>query len=133
VLLALQGITCWSGNDDEAHAARHLHGAAGVISVTSNVIPGLFSRLMRERDDKTAAELLPLIQWLFHEPNPIALNTSLSMLGLCKPVFRMPYVPTTKARREEGAKLLQPWLEHIPGNTGVKVLEDKDFLLVSNY
>lgn len=45
------GIASWSGNDDEAHAARHDHGAAGVISVTSNVVPGLFSGLMRARDD----------------------------------------------------------------------------------
>lgn len=34
------GVTCWSGNDDEAHDARHGSGAVGVISVTSNVIPG---------------------------------------------------------------------------------------------
>lgn len=46
-----RGITCWSGNDDEAHAARHSNGAAGVISVTSNIIPGLFSGLMQTQDD----------------------------------------------------------------------------------
>ena len=46
-----RGITCWSGNDDEAHAARHGSGAVGVISVTSNLIPGLFSSLMQTRDD----------------------------------------------------------------------------------
>lgn len=45
------GIASWSGNDDEAHAARHDHGAVGVISVTSNVVPGLFAHMMRERDD----------------------------------------------------------------------------------
>jgi dihydrodipicolinate synthase/N-acetylneuraminate lyase len=45
------GIASWSGNDDEAHAAVHDHGAAGVISVTSNVVPGLFAGLMRQRDD----------------------------------------------------------------------------------
>lgn len=45
------GIASWSGNDDEAHAARHDHGAAGVISVTSNVVPGLFSHMMKQRDD----------------------------------------------------------------------------------
>ena len=46
-----RGVTCWSGNDDEAHAARHDAGAAGVISVTSNLIPGLFRSLMQTRDD----------------------------------------------------------------------------------
>ena len=47
-----RGVTCWSGNDDEAHAARHQYGAGGVISVTSNIIPGLFSSLMAARDDQ---------------------------------------------------------------------------------
>ena len=47
-----RGVTCWSGNDDEAHAARHQFGAGGVISVTSNLIPGLFSSLMTARDDQ---------------------------------------------------------------------------------
>ena len=47
-----RGVTCWSGNDDEAHAARHQFGAGGVISVTSNLIPGLFSTLMAVRDDQ---------------------------------------------------------------------------------
>jgi hypothetical protein len=42
------GVLCWSGNDDEAHAARHQHSGQGVISVTSNVIPGLFSSLMQQ-------------------------------------------------------------------------------------
>jgi 4-hydroxy-tetrahydrodipicolinate synthase len=40
--------------------------------VTSNIIPGLFSSLMRTRDDATAAKLQDLIAWLFCEPNPIA-------------------------------------------------------------
>ena len=47
-----RGISCWSGNDDEAHAARHEFGASGAISVTSNIIPGLFSSLMATRDDE---------------------------------------------------------------------------------
>jgi 4-hydroxy-tetrahydrodipicolinate synthase len=43
-----RGVNCWSGNDDEAHAAKHQAGAAGVISVTSNLVPGLFSQMFRE-------------------------------------------------------------------------------------
>ena len=66
-----RGVACWSGNDDEAHAARHSHGATGVISVTSNLVPGAFSRLMETRDDALAAKLDALIAWLFAEPNPI--------------------------------------------------------------
>ena len=40
------GVTCWSGNDDEAHDAKWDAGAAGVISVTSNVAPKLMRELM---------------------------------------------------------------------------------------
>ena len=90
---ASRGVRCWSGNDDEAHAARHQgegFSAAGVVSVASNLIPGAFARLMRERDDAAAAAMAPLIDWLFVEPNPIALNTALAMCGLCRPVFRLP-------------------------------------------
>ena len=51
------GISCWSGNDNEAHAARHEYGGFGVISVASNLVPGLYSRLMEQRDDDLMDEL----------------------------------------------------------------------------
>lgn len=70
---AERGVTCWSGNDDEAHEGRHQFSSQGVISVTSNLIPGLFNKLMHERDDATAASLHEFISWLFCEPNPIPL------------------------------------------------------------
>ena len=57
----------------------HEIGARGVISVTSNIVPGLFSKLMKERDADLNASLQPLIKWLFHEPNPIPVNTGASM------------------------------------------------------
>lgn len=71
------GIRCWTGNDDEAHAARHTHDAQGVISVTSNIIPSLFVRLMRQQNDALADSLRELVDWLFCEPNPIPVNTAL--------------------------------------------------------
>eukprot|EP01048_Picozoa_sp_COSAG05_P002299 COSAG05_NODE_91_length_19902_cov_59.347523_2_plen_352_part_00 len=40
------GIITWSGNDDEAHEVRHEAGCQGVISVTANLVPGLFSKMM---------------------------------------------------------------------------------------
>ena len=51
------GIKCWSGNDDEAHDARHSHGGFGVVSVTSNLIPGLYAKMMREKSDKLNSDL----------------------------------------------------------------------------
>jgi 4-hydroxy-tetrahydrodipicolinate synthase len=126
-----KGVTCWSGNDDEAHDARHSAGAVGVISVTSNLIPGLFSSLMKTRDDRQAAALQDLCSWLFEEPNPIALNTALSMCGLIRPVFRLPYYPMTKEQRTRGAKLLREVQDHIPGCREVRVMEDSEFILIA--
>lgn len=127
------GIVCWSGNDDQAHDDRHLAGAAGVVSVTSNLIPGLFSSLMLERNDEKNAALQDLINWLFCEPNPIAINTALAMCGLVKPVFRLPYVPLTKAKREEGAVLLQAVADDLPGVTEIRVMEDDEFTYLAHF
>lgn len=126
-----QGIKCWSGNDDEAHAARHEAGAQGVISVTSNVVPRLFRSLMDTRDDELAARCMPLIQWLFAEPNPIGLNTILMQGGLSKPVWRLPYVPMSVAQRKEIIDIVS---ELGMDNTifdKLDVLDDTDFHYLS--
>lgn len=101
-----RGIACWSGNDDESAAGRHTHGSHGVISVTSNIAPGLMRQLMDAPNDKLQQRILPLMNWLFCEPNPIAINTALMMTGAVKPVFRLPYKALTLAQRKEGLALL---------------------------
>jgi 4-hydroxy-tetrahydrodipicolinate synthase len=101
-----QGIACWSGNDDEAHDARHTHKAHGVISVTSNLIPGLFRQLMDSKNDALNNSLQPLMNWLFCEPNPIAINTAMMMTGAVNPVFRMPYVPLSDEQQQQGETLI---------------------------
>lgn len=129
-----KGVNCWSGNDDECHAAKHEAGAAGVISVTSNVIPGLFSQMMlKGPNPELNNSLKDLYSWLFCEPNPIALNTALAMCGLVNPVFRLPYVPLDKEKRQKGAVLLEAVKEHIPGCQEIRVLEDSDFKLTARY
>lgn len=131
---ASQGVVCWSGNDDEAHDARHSSGGTGVISVASNVIPGLFSKLMHgPPNPELAKSLNELFAWLFAEPNPIALNTALAMCGLVRPVFRLPYVPLSKEQRTNGARLLNAVKEHIPGCKEVRVMEDNEFQLIGRY
>lgn len=102
-----RGITCWSGNDDECHDARYDAGAVGVISVTSNVVPGLMRSLMFDGPNPQLRDKLqPLMKWLFVQPNPIGLNTALSMLGACKPVFRLPYSPYGRDLQQEGKKIM---------------------------
>lgn len=130
-----EGIVVWSGNDDQCHDARWNHGATGVISVTSNLVPGLMRELMFEgKNSSLNAKLLPLMDWLFSEPNPIGLNTALAQLGVVRPVFRLPYVPLPKAKREEFVNLVkQIGREHFVGVKDVQVLDDDDFILVSRY
>ena len=101
------GITCWTGNDDEAHDARFEAGAVGVISVTSNVVPGKMVDLICSDapNPELRDELLPLMNWLFAEPNPIGLNTALAMLDCAEPVFRFPYFPDDPRVRHKGQAL----------------------------
>lgn len=101
-----RGIACWSGNDDEAHDGKHQYQSHGVISVTSNIIPGLMRQLMDSRSEELNAQLQPLMKWLFCEPNPIAINSALIMTGAVAPVFRLPYVPLNVNQQEEGMALL---------------------------
>ncbi|WP_404851999.1 4-hydroxy-tetrahydrodipicolinate synthase [Colwellia sp. MB02u-10] len=101
-----RGIACWSGNDDESAAGRHQYGSHGVISVTSNIVPNLMRQLIDAPNDSLQQSMQPLMQWLFCEPNPIAINTALMMTGAVAPIFRMPYKALTKVQREQGLAVL---------------------------
>merc|ERR1712216_629946 len=129
------GVTCWTGNDDEAHDARFDAGAVGVISVTSNVVPGKMVDLIcsAEPNPELRDELLPLMNWLFAEPNPIGLNTALAMLDCAEPVFRLPYFPYDAALRAKGASLIEAiGVEHTPGTTLLD-LKDADFITLEEW
>lgn len=129
-----KGVTCWSGNDDECHEGRHKYRGYGVISVAANFVPGAWAKLMGpEPDYELMDKLMPFTRWLFHEPNPIPLNTAMAMCGLCKPVFRAPYTFCTKEQRIEGARLMNDIIEYMPGVEEVKVLEDSDFKVVTKF
>lgn len=129
------GLAIWSGNDDECHDARWESGAAGVISVASNLVPGLMHELMfKAANPSLSAKLMPLFDWLFAEPNPIGLNTALAQLGVIRPIFRLPYVPLPLEKRMSFVKLVEAiGRENFVGDKEVKVLEDDDFILLSRY
>ncbi|CCQ10933.1 Dihydrodipicolinate synthase [Pseudoalteromonas luteoviolacea B = ATCC 29581] len=101
-----RGIACWSGNDDESHDGKHSFQSHGVISVTSNIIPGLMRTLMDSPNKELNSRLQPLMNWLFCEPNPIAINSALIMTGAVSPVFRLPYVPLNAEQQKQGMALL---------------------------
>ncbi len=89
----------WSGNDDQAVPVISL-GGLGVISVLSNVAPvetQAMAQAALAGDFDTAASLqiglLPLIDLLFSEVNPIPVKAAMAILGYdCGPC-RMPLTP----------------------------------------
>ena len=104
----------WSGNDDQAAAVMAL-GGSGVISVLSNVLP-LETQTMAEAaldgDFDTAADLqiglLPLIEVLFCEVNPIPVKAAMQLIGYdCGPC-RLPLTPMGQQNLERLRKLLLP-------------------------
>lgn len=94
-ILAGTGLTVYSGNDDQTVPMMAL-GAAGVISVASNVVPVAMKSLTTaaEMGDYTLAailqhRLLPLMDLLFCQVNPIPVKAAMGMIGLdvgeCRP------------------------------------------------
>ncbi|WP_440875719.1 4-hydroxy-tetrahydrodipicolinate synthase [Thalassotalea sp. PLHSN55] len=122
-----KGIACWSGNDDESFNGRHQHKSHGVISVTSNIVPGLMRKLMDENVPELNEQLQGLMQWLFCEPNPIGLNTAMMMTNAVQKNFRLPYQALTLAQRQQGLALLSKLdLNDIVGDS-LNLLDDSDF------
>lgn len=123
-----KGIACWSGNDDECFVGRHEHKSHGVISVTSNLVPGMMRTLM---DDESASDLndsmQEMISWLFCEPNPIAINTALMMTNAVKPNIRLPYQALTLEQRQQGMKLLTDIAKEELVGDNLETMVDNDF------
>ena len=86
-------------------------GGAGTISVLSNVVPGesvAMTDACRAGDYKTAAawqcKLLPLIDCLFSQVNPIPVKAAMAAMGYGEDYLRMPLTPMEEPFR---GKLLE--------------------------
>ena len=98
----------WSGNDDMIVPVVSL-GGQGVISVLSNICPGETNALAQAAlsgDYKTAAalqlQLLPLVELLFCEVNPIPVKEAMRYIGYdCGPCR----LPLTELSAENKRKL----------------------------
>lgn len=89
----------WCGNDDQTVPMMAL-GAKGVISVASNIIPRVISKLCQLCLDGNfyAAEQLhleygELFSDLFLETNPIPVKTAMNLMGMEAGSFRLPLIP----------------------------------------
>ena len=86
----------YAGNDDQIVPILSL-GGKGVISVLSNPMPRATSKLFQDFFDGNLAEslksqldLLPLVNALFCEVNPIPVKAAMSMMGFCENSLRSP-------------------------------------------
>ena len=86
----------WSGNDDNTVPMMSL-GALGVISVASNIVPGVVAKICQLclSDDYSAATELysryaRLFSTLFIETNPIPVKAAMKLLGLDSGLLRLP-------------------------------------------
>lgn len=105
-------LPIWSGNDDQAVAAMAL-GAQGVISVLSNVLPvetQTMAQAALAGDFDTASalqcDMLPLIDALFAEVNPIPVKAAMEMIGYDCGSCRLPLAALSKENREKLQALL---------------------------
>ncbi len=106
-MMALAGdkIDIYSG-EDALTVPMMAMGAAGTISVLSNVVPAesvAMTDACKAGDFKTAAawqcKLLPLINALFSEVNPIPAKAAVSAMGFGKEHLRLPLTPMEDGTR----------------------------------
>ena len=102
-------LDVYSGNDDQIVPILSL-GGKGVISVLSNPMPRATSEMCHKffagdvaGSAKLQLDLLPLVNALFCEVNPIPVKAAMAAMGFCENYVRL---PLTVMEPENEAKLL---------------------------
>lgn len=116
-----QGKQVLSGDDNLALPSMAV-GAVGLVSVLGNVAPRALANLIgaARRGDYAQArrwhhQLLPLMDALFLESNPIPLKAALPLLDLGTDMVRLPLAPASPATRGRVAELLHLATDPLPG------------------
>src|SRR6056297_654628 len=109
------GLRVYSGNDDQALPIISL-GGDGCISVISNVLPSQFSALVGEALSGNYTEardyqrmLIPMMNTLFNEVNPIPVKYACFKEGYCENLLRLPLIEAS----EETQLLIDMQLERL--------------------
>lgn len=96
----------YSGNDDLILPTLAL-GGDGVISVLSNILPKETTEICKlwfasKTKEATALQLklLPLINAIFSEINPIPIKALLSHKGFCEEEYRLPLCPMNEEKKK---------------------------------
>ena len=103
----------YSGNDDQIVPILSL-GGKGVISVLSNIMPGATQKMCEDymsgnvdASRKAQLELLPLINALFCEVNPIPVKAAVAAMGYCENYLRLPLTPMEPEHEEKLLALMK--------------------------
>jgi len=101
-----------TGNDDNA-LEFNKRGGVGAIGVTANIAAKLSSDFQKAcvNDLKKAVELDKLLQplhnSLFIESNPSPVKYAASLLGMCKPIVRLPLVEIREETKKKVSEALK--------------------------
>ena len=113
--LCPEDFALYSGNDDQIVPILAM-GGEGCISVLSNVLPKEAVRLCElffSGDVRGAAalqcRLLPVIDALFSEVNPIPVKAALAKMGYGTDTLRLPLTPMEEGRRAVLLNALEAW------------------------
>ncbi len=111
--LAGDKIDIYSGNDDQIVPIMSL-GGKGVISVLSNVMPKKSVEICDsffagdvKKSCELQLELLPLINALFSEVNPIPVKAAMSAMGWCENYVRLPLTPMEKQNEDKLLEIMK--------------------------
>ncbi|MBP9988306.1 MAG: 4-hydroxy-tetrahydrodipicolinate synthase [Ruminococcus sp.] len=106
-------LDVYSGNDDQIVPILSV-GGSGVISVLSNVLPKETSLMCKKFFDgdikgslKLQLDLLPLINSLFCEVNPIPVKAAMAAMGYCENYVRLPLTPMEEDHRANMLRLMR--------------------------
>lgn len=103
----------YSGNDDQIIPILSL-GGKGVISVLSNIMPHETSEMCHKYMNGECAEalkmqldLIPLINALFCEVNPIPVKAAVAAMGYCENYVRLPLTTMDEAKEANMLALMR--------------------------
>ena len=106
-------LDIYSGNDDQIVPILSL-GGVGVISVLSNLMPYETSKICHdffegkiEQSAKAQLDLLPLINALFCEVNPIPVKAAMAAMGYSENSLRLPLTTMEEANEQKLLSLMR--------------------------
>ncbi len=110
-----EDLDVYTGNDDQTVSSMRL-GAAGVISVCSNVYPRAMVDLCKacsngswKQANRRMTALRPVIEALFREVNPIPVKYLAHLMGLCEAEYRLPLCPPSSDTKKRLESILEQY------------------------